>query len=361
MTSSEKITKAKLQLILTQPFFATLSLRMQYVDDPSIDTACTNGSSVRYNPHYIDCLTIDEVKGLLAHEIMHVALLHHTRREDRQPSLWNVAADYAINPLLITAGFALPDGHLIDEKFSNMSAEEIYQLLPPKPPNEGAGGGTGDVEDAESAKMNEEEAEVKQALVQAVLIAQRQGNLPEHLKRLVNEIIQPRISWQEQLARFLVEIAKNDYTWCKPSSRYLHTGLYMPSLESQEIGKLILLIDTSGSVDDILLNQFSAEVQQIAVYINTKLVIIYIDTEVQSVQEIEPQDDFKLKPAGGGGTDFRPGFSYIDEHNLNPKAVIYLTDGECLSFPQEPDYAVLWAQFGHFPFIPPFGEVITVR
>ncbi|GEP97685.1 vWA domain-containing protein [Chitinophaga cymbidii] len=373
MKAADKILKAKVQLILEQPFFATLALLLQYEPDPNIKTASTNGETLTYNPGYVDELTIDETKGLIAHEVFHMAMLHHTRRDNRDVKAWNRATDYAINPMLAASGFALPAGYLSDDRYLNKSAEQIYQLLPASDEKSDTGdhasntgnkneNGIGEVADAPPGKDTTEiEANMKQTLAQAALIAKRQGKLPAHLERLVTEMLQPRINWQEVLARFIAELSRNDYTWSKPAPRYLHMDLYLPALESTETGKIILIADTSASVDEVLINQFAAEVQAIAHTFNIPLQIIYVDAAVQDIQNIDTDEPVQLKPSGGGGTDFRPGFLYIEQHDLQPKAVVYLTDGDCSRFPSPPDYQVLWAQFGDdVDFQPPFGETIQI-
>ncbi len=367
MDYNEKIKKARIQLILEQPFFATLSMRLTFRADPRIKTATIDGRVITYNPAYIDKLSVDELKGVIAHEIMHITMMHHTRRDHRDKSIWNNACDYAINPMLVDAGFNLPEGYLIDGRYKNASAEQIYSLI--ESINDGDspgsnrtdGDSTGDVEDAPTElSKHEMESEIKQALVQAAMIAKRQGKLPEFVSRLIDEMLQPKISWQEVLSRFLAEIQRNDYTWKKPSARYLYSGIYLPSLENLEAGKIILIVDTSTSIDHNMLNQFAAEVQDIINTFSMHLMVIYVDTKVQSVQEVEPDTPVQLTPKGGGGTDFRPGFRYMDQHDLQPKVVVYLTDGECTKFPAEPDYPVLWAQFGDYKFNPPFGETVQV-
>lgn len=371
MNATDKIIKAKVQLILEQPFFATLALSMKYLPDNGIKTAITNGKQVNYNPAYIEALSLDEIKGVLAHEVMHTAMLHHIRRNYRDPYKWNQAADYAINPLLLSSGFVLPANCLFAKEYENKSAEQIYDLLPdlPEPDrnskkenSQDDNGGTGDVMDAPAdTNSYEAEAEMKEALAQAAMVAKRQGKLPAYLERMVKEVLEPRISWHEVLARFLAEITKNDYSWKKPSTRYLYNELYLPSLETEETGKVILIADTSVSIKQALLNQFAGEAQDIANTFNTALQIIYVDTKVNAVQDIERDEPVNLQPKGGGGTDFRPGFEYIETNDLQPKAVVYLTDGECDLFPEEPDYPVLWAQFGNAEFLPPFGETVQVN
>lgn len=364
MEIAEKIKKAKIQLILDQPFFASFALRLQYVADARIDTAVTDGITMRYNPGFMQQLPVKQIAGVIAHEVLHLTSLHHTRRGSRDIKLWNMAADYAINPLLIDAKMELPKVCLLDPRFNGMNAERIYSFLEQEPDTDSAsdtGQRIGDIEDLPASEnVKETEAQIKQDMVEAAMIARRQGNLPDFIERLVSEALQPRISWQEVLQRCFTEVINDDYAWVKPASRYLHLGLYLPSVHSTQLGCTILIVDTSGSIDGDLINRFAAEVQEITSVFNIPLSVMYVDTTVQFIQEIEPDDQIRLTPKGGGGTDFKPGFDFIEEHGLDPEVVIYMTDGACFSFPSSPSYDVLWAKFGDYPFDPPFGEVVEV-
>ena len=124
MKAVDKILKAKVQLILDQPFFAAMALHLKYIEDNSIKCGVTNGKQLRYNPSAIEQLSIDEVKGLLTHEVLHIALLHHTRRNKRDLRKWNKAADYAINQILLSSGFSLPADVFISTEFEHKSAEQ---------------------------------------------------------------------------------------------------------------------------------------------------------------------------------------------------------------------------------------------
>ena len=383
MDAATKIQKAKIQLILNQPFFATLALHLKYVESQTTNTAATDGVTVFYNPAYIQQLTIDELTGVIAHEIMHITMLHHTRRGHRDRTRWNHAADYAINPLLLSANFVLPEGTLYNTAFKGKTAEQIYNLLPPADNNAGdqknkqqdsttptpnnnadlsqGSGGTGDVLDLpKGSSVQACEADIKLVVSQARMMAAKQGKLPAFLERLIESLLQPKINWQEVLARFFSELTREDYSWQKPSPRYLYAGLYLPRLESHRMGQLVLIADTSISINQGLLNQFAAEAQEMAAASQMGLIIIYVDSKVQRVEEFDTDEPIHLHPKGGGGTDFRPGFDYIQEQQLQPAAVVYLSDGECLHFPEEPDYPVLWAQFGGDEFDPPFGELVQV-
>lgn len=366
----EKITKAKVNLILNHLFYATLVLNMKFIEDSTIETACTNGIDLRYNPKFIETLTQDKTVGLLAHEVMHPAMMHHTRIGNRDLERWNKAADYAINQILIDSKFDLPEQGLINPAFKNMSAEEIYNLLPPstndpdkKPnPDPGKNGGVNKAPGQTQTEIQKTESEVKQLLAEAAQVAKMQGKLPAHLERLIDSIIEPVVNWHSILNAFLTEISRNDYSFSKPSSRYISQGLYLPSLHSIEKGSFALLVDTSGSIDQKLLNEFAGEIQGILSESAKMLSVIFVDAEINNVQEFEPDEEINLMPEGGGGTDFKPGFEYIEENQIDPACVVYFTDGYCSSFPHNPDYPVLWAVYGgHKDFAPPFGEVIHIK
>lgn len=371
MNTADKLTRAKVQLILNHPFFATLVLGMGLVEDKEIKTASTNGVIIKYNPDFIDSLNVDEIKAVLCHEVLHVAGFHHTRREGRDAEQWNKATDYAINPLLVESGYKLPAGCLIDKQYKNLSAEKIFSMLPaPAPkdenkPGDKDPGNCGGIEDSPAktqGERDEEEAKIKQTIAQAGAAAKRAGKLTAGMQRLIEEALQPVINWKEVLNRFITETAHNDYSFKKPNPRFIHSGFYLPSLHNEEPGNIVLIVDTSASIDEDLLNQFGAELQEVANELKHTIKVIYVDTEVNGTEDIEPDENIKLNPIGGGGTDFKPGFEYIEAEGIEPKAVIYFTDGECHSYPKkEPDYPVLWAKYGNYKnFKPPFGESVNI-
>jgi predicted metal-dependent peptidase len=280
----------------------------------------------------------------------------------------------------------LPEGALIDSRYDNMSAEAIYNVLAKekqeqdkqKPQDSGDGTGKGDKQQQPSPKKGESmgevqdapvqseaeliqaEAQAKQELAQAIQIAKQQGNLPAGIERIVNEILKPRIAWQEVLARFIDQVAKSDYSFSKPNVRYLSSGFILPSLYNLEVGEIVLIVDTSGSIDIKLLNLFAGEMQEVCSTTNTPIRVLYVNNRFQGEQIIEPDDTFKLNAKGGGGTDFRPGFEYMEKEGITPKAVVYFTDMACSSFPAEPEYPILWGKYGSCRQEPPFGEVIQV-
>lgn len=371
---ADTITKGKVALIHSEPFFATVALGMQYQEDTTIKTGNIDGKTIRFNPEWIQGLSGEQVKGYLAAQVLHVASLHHTRRNGRDVKRWNLACDHAINGILKEAGFTLPDESTIDPQFNGMAAEQIYSLLPAPPPDQqpapgqgpGSGdndpGGNGGVSDAPGdtqAARDQVEAETKQLISQAALVAKQAGKLPGHLAELVTESLTPRVNWKEVLSAYLTEKARTDYSFKRPNPRYIGTGLYLPVLESVEKGRFVLLVDTSMSVNVPLLNEFAAEMQDILGEVAAGFTVIYVDTKVQGAPiEVEADDKLIFEPVGRGGTDFRPGFAAIEDE---PAAIIYFTDGYCNSFPDDPGTPTLWAVYNNPNFLPPFGEVITIE
>src|SRR5260221_8543680 len=122
---------------VTQQLFGSLCLRLKLSPGP-VPTMAMDGRRILYNPTFVDSLTPAEIEGTLAHEVMHAALAHQCRRGDRQRQIWNEAADYAINPILISNGFTLPEGVLVDSSFNDLSAEEIYARLMNRSSNDGS-------------------------------------------------------------------------------------------------------------------------------------------------------------------------------------------------------------------------------
>lgn len=383
MTAKDKLTKARAGLILDHPFFGSLALRLTPVEDGTNNpTACTDGKTIWYNPEFVDGLTLDETKGLICHEIMHCANQHHTRRDDRDPRRWNMACDYAINPLITGCGMVLPQGGLFDTQYDNMSAEQIYGKLPApseddQPDDEKSGkgnndpGGCGGVVDApaddpgkQPSKDQLEQAaqDWKVAVVQAATQAKMMGELPGAIERIVSDLVEPVHDWRELLRQFVDTNAKNDYQWFPPSRRHAGNGLILPSLRSQELKNVTMALDTSGSISESDLASFEAEVRAVVEDYRADTTVIYCDAQVQHVEHFDADTPVELSPKGGGGTDFRPPFEYIEQSGEEqPVCMIYQTDGWCNRFPEAPDYPVLWVlSRKNDGFDPPFGEVISM-
>lgn len=375
MNAAEKLTKARSALVLEDPFFGTLVLRLIPKPDPSCKTLWTDGAALGYSPDFVDSLSFDELKGSLRHEVLHCALAHHARRGDRDAERWNIAADYATNALL-RGRATLPAGALDNPDFDGLAAEDIYCRLPQPPPSPDQApdpdpGGTGEVRDAGAgddpgttpspAELARSAAEWKVATAQAAQAAKNAGKLPADMARELDRVVDPRLPWREILRRFIDRAARTDYSWLPPNRRHVHAGRYFPSARSERLREIAVAVDTSGSIDAETLSQFAAELSAIAAEIGAGLTVIYCDARIQRVETYTREDlPLALNPVGGGGTDFRPVFEYLASRPEDPPAcLIYLTDlwGTFPDF--EPDFPVLWVATDDAQEAP-WGETLPI-
>src|SRR5208283_3536858 len=325
------------------------------------------------------------------------AALHHTRRSGRDLRRWNIACDYAINPLLVEAGFELPDGALLDPAYAGMSAEDIYAKLPRDAGENGDNqdsddpGGMGGVTDpppggADSgdpgpsgqpnqpgqpgaqapspgpspADLARQEENWLIATAQAEATAKAMGIGAGDAARAIREQVAPKLDWRDVLRRYLSAAAKSDYAWTPPNRRHIARGLYLPSLRSETLGPVVVGVDTSGSIDDVTLAAFSAEITAIMEDAAPEAIhVVYCDDEVAGTETYGPGDLIQLTPHDGGGTAFKPVFDWIARSDIQPVCVVYLTDLCGSDFGPVPDYPVLWVSTELTQA--PFGEVIAYR
>ena len=358
-------TKARASLVLDQPFFGTLCLRLKPVETEDMPTGATDGVHLFYNPKWFEKQTPLERVGFLAHEVMHVVLMHHTRRQEREAERWNVAADYAINNHLVKEGFILPKGGLVDEQYDDMMSEHIYDQLPPqeyKLLDPGKCGGVLDHPDMDGTqgKANTIETQLTVAINQASEQAKAQGKLSGNLETLVNGVTQPKVDWKAVLARFLRANNKADFTWQKPNRRMIANGLYLPSMYNPCLEEVCIVCDTSGSRTDEELNQDLGEISYILRELNPERIhLIQCDYEVNKDEEYSRESlPLEVTFEGRGGTAFEPAFTYINEKYPHTAAVIYLTDLEASDFGDKPQYPVLWIT--NYSEEAPFGEIIKI-
>lgn len=371
-----QMTKAIASIILSDPFYGYMLLRQDVIQNPNIESASTNGNRIQYNPEWTNTLTFDQLKGLLKHEIMHIAHMHHLRRGIRSPDKWNKAADYVINAHLIEAGEALPPDGLIDKQYIEHSTEHVYSILPddPEGPGEGEGEGPGPkwnfggVEDAPGSHdptiHQQLEADIKVDIIQAANAAKMMGKLPAHIERLVTDIKESKMPWKHILARFFRSTSKSDSSWMRPNRRMLANNIYLPGLYSESLGEIVVGVDTSGSVGIAELEEFFSCINGILKQTKpSKVHVIYCDAEVHNTQVFTPADfpltSKKFKPQGGGGTAFEPVFEYVAEKRLDPVVLLYLTDMYG-SFPtKKPKYPTIWCATSEIKA--PFGKTLEIK
>lgn len=378
MTIHPNLIKARAALVASRPFYGALALRLTFEEVPWLPTMATDTIKIYYSHSWVDKLTVPELTGVIAHEILHIAAGHPWRVAARDKELFNIACDYAINPLIIEDHFTLPKGGLNDPQYKDMHAEEIYSKLQALPKTKitimvstGSGGGKGSDPgqcgafmgppgNQGGAEQAQAEGEWKIATAQAAQFAKAAGKLPAHLERLVAELGKPKVDWKAVLRRFITTSVPSDYRWMPPNRRYLSQGIYLPSLQPDRIGEIVVAIDTSGSISNTQLAAFSTELNSICDDARpSKVWIIYCDAAVNHVDEFDfDQFPIVLKPHGGGGTAFRPVFEYVEKHGIEPICLIFMTDLMGDGFNVEQSFSTLWACTNDQ--IAPFGETVHI-
>ena len=350
MNAKEKMERARTLLILDHCFFGHLAMKLSLSEDDTCKTAVTDGETILYSPKYIDELELQKCVGLNAHEIMHCAMGHFWRGEGKEDYKWNIACDYEINGILLKENFELPNGALYNPAYDGLSAEQIYHLLPETPQDkrkEGQGNDPGKCGGVVQGKGNKNEIEEKKAnwkasTAQAAQMTKKQGEMSNNLLIPIYDVLNPPLPWHTLLRDFVEKTARNDYNWLRPNRRYISNGVILPSLISEELPEVCIVIDTSGSTSDIQ-GDFAKEASGVLSAYRTTIRVLYSDAQVH-LEETYASDDLpiKLKPVGGGGTSFVPAFDYISKHRYTPSCMIYLTDMYGTFPNKEPEYPVMW-------------------
>ncbi len=403
MYAQMKVDRCITRLLMLYPFWGSLTLGFEIQPSNTISTMATDGVRLFFNPDYVKQQYEEILCTDIAHENGHKMFLDSFRRGHRDPKRWNIACDYRINLYLRDSGLKLGDDYLIDERFRGMDAEKIYNILsqdPNDPANQqaeekgGCGcGGLLDHPSQPSQDQNEQgsdgdgsdegsedgsqlsstalsgtdfgESEAMMQIAQAMNFAKAQGKLPGSLDELVEDILNPKIRWEQVVERFMENCNQDDFTWLVPDRRFLHQDIYLPGLESEGVDEFVVVLDTSGSTIRFI-PQFLGEISKLAAVLKfRKLHIMYIDAKVQRVDEYG-KEDLPIKPGrtyGGGGTSFIPAFSWLEERCITPKGMIYLTDTYG-SFPSTaPSFPVLWTVPKECKIHQeiPFGETVIIN
>lgn len=415
--AERKIAIARISLNQKMPFFGRMTLLLQLKADIGTPTMGTDGEYLFYNPLFVTkTITQDELEAVILHEVMHCALLHPWRKEKRHQFKWNIACDYAVNQIVEEQGLRLPSGCLRNHTYDDLAAEKIYDKMPKmkvvkvsgdwfsdkskwgKEKRDGSGQGKGggkstttidskggkgkkgsngsgkqnkgsknssggiwkqknkDLMDKLKGKevSNKKLKDFWEGIFESAIRGSNIGHLPGYLQRLWKELM-PKKDWRKVLANYLSS-SNDDFNFSVPDRRFLEADFYLPDIQQEEkLEDVVIAVDTSGSISTWQFNHFMSEVKGILdVFPKFKGLFIDCDAQINQVVEIIPNEDFNPKMKGGGGTDFNPVFDYIKKENLNPRVLIYLTDGYG-DFPnKEPNFPVLWLIDSNVE--PPFGE-----
>lgn len=410
MNLTDRLRKARINLIADLPFFGSLAFKLKTHITTEIDTACVDGVTLKISPDYAAKLTEPQLAGLLVEEIGHCAMGHLWRKGSRDHQIWNQACDQTLWETICKLTPAT-DGRVAlspdcqwNSQYANLSAEEIYHLMQqdgsakpdyqspgqftspennpnpsdpsdPSDPSNSPGNSPGNQPgnqpgdspgDSPGNTPSDLENEWKLAVTQAATVERQrgQGKLPAWIEQLVQECTEPRVPWTEHVREFCHRLTRDDYSFRRPNRRFLQHGFILPSLHSETLGPIVGGFDTSGSIFgmDKLIADILSEFQGVLDLCRPeKMILIDCDTRVHQTAEFLPGDDLRqFRPQGGGGTDFRPVFDAIAQLPEPPACLIFLTDLEGRFPDTPPEYPVLWANFGHPRTTAPFGTTIQV-
>ena len=375
MEAPKKIAAARTRLILDKPFLGALALRLplEEAEGDWCRSTWSNGTSLYYSRGYIDLLDVEQTQFAVSREALHCALLHFHRRGNRNKERWESACDYAVNALLFEDGLKAPPDTLYAPEYRGLTADEIYPLLPendePRASSLGENQQGSDAlqqqqQAAQSLSPSEREllaARWHQRLAAAAQQAQQVGKLSADLARLVETYLQPKLPWRSLLTQHLNHSARNDYSYTRPSTRRGDPAVF-PGLRSEEI-ELVVVVDTSGSIRESEITEFFAEIDAIKGQVRARITLLCCDAEIADTSPVffEPWDEFKLeqKIEGGGGTDFRPVFDWVDRQDLPPDSLVYFTDAQGKFPAHAPSYPTLWLVKGKAEV--PFGVRIQLN
>ena len=390
----EILVTARIGLLLRHSFFGNLATRLQLINaDDWCATAATDGRKFYYNSRFIMMLKPKEVEFLVAHEVLHVVYDHMGRRGDRDPQMFNIANDYAVNADLKrhkVGQFITTVDCLYEAKYDGKSSEEIYddlmqnvqkismddlveQLLDDHlDGDDGDGDGESDKDgEGDNGKkkgkrpsMTPEEREaLKQEIKQAIINAANgadAGSLPKGVERLIKDVTSPVMPWRELIQTNLTSAIKTDFSFIRPSRRGWHMDAIMPAMTPGEEIDVDVFIDLSGSISNEQGRAFLSEVAgMMSAFDGYRINVACFDTEVYNPQtftseNLESVDQYEL--VGGGGTDFDSIFNFLKKEGRVPNRLIVFTDGYPFGSWGDADYCdTTWIIHGDPDPNPPFG------
>ena len=386
----ERLVSARIGLLLRHSFFGNLATRMKLVNaDEWCATAATDGLKFYYNSRFIMLLKPKEVEFLVGHEVLHVVYDHMGRRNERDPQIWNIADDYAVNADLKrhnVGQFITSVPCLYETKYDGKPAEEIYDdlmkniqkinidqlidMLLDDHMDDGNEEGDGDGPEGNGDKpgrprMTQEEkdrarAEMKQAIIQAAQSAEA-GSIPKGVERLIQSVTEPQMPWRELIQTNLTSAIRTDYSWMRANRKGWHMDAIMPGTTPGEEIDVVISLDMSGSISNKQAQAFLGEIAgMMDTFDGYKVHVFCFDTDTYNPQDFDSENMDSIEeyePQGGGGTDFDCIFSYLKENAIEPKRLIVFTDGYPFGSWGDPDYCdTTWIIHGDKNPNPPFGQ-----
>jgi predicted metal-dependent peptidase len=390
----EKLTTARVGLLLKAPFFGNMATRMLLIDASEwCPTAATNGRNFYYNKKFVEKLSVKKLEFLFGHEICHCVFDHFGRVGSRDRQLSNIAQDYAVNQILVDEriGEKITEVKICyDQKYRGMAWEEIYdelyekaekipmdqllkqlgELLDEHINEDGSGPGKeGDKEGKGKGMpgMTKEEAqqirdEIKEAMIQSASAAGA-GKVPAGIQRLIKDMTEPKISWRQLIRQEIQSIIRNDYSFTRPNRKSMHSGAILPGMRQDTTIDVAIAIDMSGSIGTEDATVFLSEVKGIMdQYEDFSIHLWCFDTDIYNYVKITQDNSHELEeyePQGGGGTDFDINFTYMLEQGIEAKKFIMFTDGfPCGSWGPEDQVDTVFIVKGNTEAEAPFGQTV---
>jgi predicted metal-dependent peptidase len=357
----EKLTTARVGLLLKAPFFGNMATRMQMIDASDwCPTAATNGRNFYYNKDFVSKLSVKKLEFLFGHEILHCVLDHFGRAGSRDRRLCNIAQDFAVNQILVDerVGEKITEVQIcLDSKYRGWAWEEIYDELYEKaekismedlleqlgdlldehinedsngPGKEGDKEGKGNRPGMTKEEAQKIKDEIKEAMLQSAAAAGA-GKVPAAIQRMIKDLTEPKMNWRQLVRQEIQSIVRNDYSFSRPSRKGWQSGAVLPGMVPETTIDVAIALDMSGSIGNEDATTFLSEVKGIMdQYEDFKITLFCFDTEVYNCQVItqdNSQDLLEYQPEGGGGTDFEACYNFMKEQGIQPKKFIMFTDG----------------------------------
>jgi len=418
MKLEKRLNQVRTFLLHSHPFFGTITAVMKFeISEKTPSIAATDCHKTIYFHPECEKLSNEELLFVTLHEILHAALMHAQRRANRNYYLWSIACDYAVNSILIDEmKKKMPESipGLYDKAFSGKTAEEIYRILEEELrktatlklrfgfcTGESRSSGTqtgrsfeievvlsldekGDIrvesgklpsdliEPKNQAEAREAEERMKSVIVQAHLLAQKfersRGTIPSSVLEFIREIIEPKVPFERLLARYTSQIisGKSEYTYNPVNKKYaLYYDAVLPTVRGEEAPKVVLAVDTSGSISSDELKIFAGAIKKLST-ITPELTVVTCDCTIQQVIKASEIEEFlrNLKFKGRGGTSHVPVFEWIEKEYVKkegkPDVVICLTDGYSEYPKKKPNYPVIWCLTPNHQN-PPWGQKLIIK
>ena len=395
LQAREALTTARVKMLLKTSWFGTMATRLPLVNaDAWLPTAATDGKYFYYNSKFINMLRPGELIFLFGHEVLHNVYEHlgRSKQNKHNPTLANIAADYCVNRDLKEnriGTFITTVPALYDYKYDGMSMEEVYDSLYENADKidiedlvnklldehlddeEGEGGGqpqedaNGNLVSKSRPKYTKEQKQeirdqIKESLLQSAAGAGA-GEIPAGVKRIIKDLTEPKMPWQELLNMSIQSTQKGDYSFMARSKKGYFSDVALPGQTPEDTIDIALALDMSGSISDTMGKEMLSEVRGIMEqFTDFRVKVWCFDTQCYNYQEFTQQniDEFEnYAITGGGGTDFDANWKFMKENEIQPERFIMFTDGYPWDRWGDPDYCdTVFIIHGNQDIKPPFGN-----